>query len=64
MDRHVEVSIGVRIDAALDRIRSKVCLMGMAGKWHVGKAPGLLQNPGLFKQYVKLLGEHVVVLRA
>jgi len=58
VDRELEIRIGIRIDAALDRVRSKVYLMGMAGKWHIGKASGLLQNPDLIERYVEQLGEH------
>jgi DNA-directed RNA polymerase sigma subunit (sigma70/sigma32) len=58
VDRELEFRIGVRIDAALDRIRSKACRMGMAGKWHVGKALDILQNADLLERDVGLLGEH------
>jgi DNA-directed RNA polymerase sigma subunit (sigma70/sigma32) len=57
MSRELEVRIGVRIDAALDRIRSKVCLFGLAGKLHIGKASDLLQSPDRLEEYVELLNE-------
>jgi DNA-directed RNA polymerase sigma subunit (sigma70/sigma32) len=57
VNRELEVRIGVRIDAALDRIRSKICSMGMAAKWHIGRASDLLQNPDLLERVVEPLGE-------
>ncbi len=58
MGRELEVRIGARIDAALDRIRSKVCLLGMAGKWHIGKASDLVQSPDRLEEYVVPLNVH------
>jgi hypothetical protein len=58
VDRELEIRIGIRTDAALDRIRSKVHLTGMAGQWHIGKALAIIDNPSLLDQYVERLGEH------
>jgi hypothetical protein len=58
VERDLEVRIGMCIDAVLDRIRSKVSLTGMAGKWHIGRASELLQSPELFELCVKPLSEH------
>ena len=56
--RELEVRTGVRIDAALDRIRCKVSLMGTAGRWHFGKGSDILQSPDLLGRYVELPNEH------
>jgi hypothetical protein len=58
VDRELEVRTGLRIDAALDRIRCKVNLMGKAGKWHVGKASDILESPDLLERCVELPNEH------
>ena len=58
MTREVEVRTGIRIDAALDRVRSKISSMGMAGKWHLGKASDVLQSVELLRRDVQSLGEH------
>ena len=58
MDRELEIRIGNRIDAALSRIRSKMHLLGMAGRWHVGKSSEVLKNPDQLKRYVAPLKEH------
>ncbi len=58
MHRDLEVRTGLRIDAALNRIRCKVSRMGMAGKWHTGKASDILQCPDLLERYVELPNEH------
>lgn len=57
MSGDLEVRTGRQIDAALDRIRSKVCLMGMAARWHCGKASEILKNPELLERYAEPLGE-------
>jgi hypothetical protein len=57
VDRDLEVRIGVRIDAAFVRILTKVCSMGMAAKWHIGRASDLLQNPDVLKSVVELPAE-------
>jgi DNA-directed RNA polymerase sigma subunit (sigma70/sigma32) len=57
VDRNLEVRLGVRIDAAFDRIRTKVCSMGMAANWHIGRASDLLQKPELFERVVEMPGE-------
>jgi hypothetical protein len=56
VDREVEIRTGCRIDAALGRIQSQVSLMGMAGKWHLGKASDVLKNPSLLERDVDLRG--------
>src|SRR5690242_15099006 len=58
MDRGLEIRVGTRIDDALGRIRVKMCRLGMASKWHIGKASDLLQNLDRLKQYVEPLNEH------
>ena len=44
MDRESETRVGRRFDAAFARIRSKVCRMGMAATWHVGKAADIAER--------------------
>jgi hypothetical protein len=58
VNRELEVRIGKRIDCALDRVRSKVCLTGMAGKLHIGKASDIVLDPGLLERHVVPLEEH------
>jgi hypothetical protein len=57
MGRELEVRTGLRIDAALDRIRSKMSLTGMAAKWHLAKASDIIRNPHLIARDVGPLGE-------
>ena len=53
MERELEFRTGLRIDAALDRIRTKVTQAGMAGKWHIAKASQILTK-GKIEGYVDL----------
>ena len=54
----LETRIGSQIDAALERIQRNVCLMGMAGKFHAGKASDMLQDLNLLRRHVGSLEEH------
>jgi hypothetical protein len=57
MAHDLEVRIGRRIESVLVRIRSRVSLMGMAGKWHVGKASDVFQDRGFLERFVVPLGQ-------
>lgn len=57
MDHDVELQTGLRIDAALRNIQAKVCLTGMAGRWHVRKACSIIETPDLLERSVVELEE-------
>lgn len=55
MESELELRIGTRVDEALGRIRSKVCRLGMAGKWHLATALDVVRSPELLRQIVEPL---------
>jgi DNA-directed RNA polymerase sigma subunit (sigma70/sigma32) len=57
MDRASEVGICERVDAILERIRSKVFQMGMAGEWHIARASDIQRQPTLMQALVDTLDE-------
>ncbi|HEX4611103.1 MAG TPA: hypothetical protein VH092_23130 [Urbifossiella sp.] len=57
MGDSAEARFGPRIEAALERVRDKVFLMGTAGRWHVGKASDVVRDAALVERYVTPLGE-------
>jgi DNA-directed RNA polymerase sigma subunit (sigma70/sigma32) len=55
MTREDEQRLGEGIEQAWQRIRLRVCQLGMAATWHLGKAREVLRDPARLKRHVLLL---------